>query len=50
MSPWSDKSVRLKAPGPTKVVLRSAKLTRGPYRVVIKVQGQSFTKRGTLAG
>jgi IPT/TIG domain len=42
------RSLRLRASGPTKVVLRPAKLTRGAFRVTITVQGRTFTKRGTL--
>ena len=47
--PKIRKSLRLRAPGPTKVVLKSAKLIGGAYRVAITVQGRSFNKRGTLA-
>ena len=46
--PKVRRSLRLKATGPTKVVLKSAKLTRGTYRVVVTVQGRIFSKRGTL--
>jgi hypothetical protein len=46
--PKVRRSLRLKTTGPTKVVLKSAKLTRGTYRVVITVQGRIFSRRGTL--
>jgi hypothetical protein len=43
------KRVRLRVPGPRKVVLRSAKLVKGPYRVVIRADGRTFVRRATLA-
>ena len=46
--PKAVKRVRLKAPGPTKVVLRSALLKKGPYRVVIVADGRRFVRRGVL--
>lgn len=47
--PKASKRVRLRVPGPTKVVLRSAKLRRGPYRIVIRTDGRTFVRRGALA-
>ncbi len=47
--PKASKRVRLRAPGPTKVVLRSAKLVTGPYRIVITADGRRFVRRATLA-
>ena len=46
--PKASKGVRLKVPGPTRVVLKSAKLTKGAYRVVITAGGRTFVKRATL--
>jgi hypothetical protein len=43
------KRVRLKAPGPVKVTLRSRALVKGPYRVTITVAGKVVkTARGRL--
>jgi hypothetical protein len=46
--PKASKSVRLRVPGPTRVVLRSTKLKVGPYRVVIKADGRTFVRRAVL--
>jgi hypothetical protein len=47
--PKASKRARLKVPGPVKVVLRSAALRKGPYRVVIRADGRSFVRRAVLA-
>ena len=47
--PKASKRVRLKVPGPTRVVLRSAKLRKGAYRVVILSDGRNFVRRAVLA-
>lgn len=47
--PRAAKAVRLKAPGPVRVVLRSAALTRGRYRVVVRAEGRDFVARSALA-
>jgi hypothetical protein len=47
--PTAAKRVRLRAPGPIKVVLRSARLRKGPFRVVVVADGRRFMRRGTLA-
>ena len=46
--PKAAKRVRLKVPGPTRVVLRSRKLVKGPYRVVITADGRRFVRRAVL--
>jgi hypothetical protein len=46
--PKATKRVRLRAPGPVKVVLRSARLRKGRYRVVILADGRRFVRRGAL--
>jgi hypothetical protein len=46
--PKASKSVRLRVPGPTRVVLKSAKLKVGPYRVVITAGGRTFVRRAVL--
>ena len=43
------KRVRLRVPGPVKVVLRSGALRKGPYRVVIRADGRTFVRRAVLA-
>ena len=40
--------MRLKVPGPDRVVLKSAKLRKGPYRVVIRADGRTFVRRAAL--
>jgi hypothetical protein len=40
--------VRLRAPGPVTVTLRSARLVKGPYRIVVTADGQRFVRRATL--
>ena len=40
--------MRLKVPGPTRVVLRSTRLTKGAYRVVITAGGRTFVRRAAL--
>jgi hypothetical protein len=47
--PKASKRVLLRVPGPTKVVLRSARLRKGPYRVVIRADGRTFVRRAVLA-
>ena len=46
--PKASKRVRLKVPGPTRVVLRSARLRNGVYRIVITADGRSFVRRALL--
>jgi hypothetical protein len=46
--PKAGKSVRLKVPGPTRVVLKSARLRKGAYKVVIRAGGRTFVKRASL--
>lgn len=46
--PKASKGVRLRVPGPVRVVLRSQKLKKGPYRVVIRAGGRNFVRRATL--
>jgi hypothetical protein len=46
--PKATRRVRLRAPGPVKVVLRSARLTTGRYRVVVLADGRRFVRRGAL--
>lgn len=41
--------VRLNVPGPTKVVLTSARFTKGRFRIVVTGTGISFRAAGTLA-
>jgi hypothetical protein len=47
-TPKVSKRVRLRVPGPVKVVLKSAKLRKGPYGVVIRADRRSFVRRGLL--
>jgi hypothetical protein len=47
--PKAAKRVSLRAPGPTRVVLRSRRLVKGPYRVVIAADGRRFVRRAVLA-
>ncbi len=47
--PKAVKRVRLRAPGPVKVVLKSKRLKRGRYRIVIRADGRRFTRRGALS-
>ncbi len=47
--PKAAKRVRLKVPGPTRVVLKSAKLRKGPYRIVIRADARTFVRRAVLA-
>jgi hypothetical protein len=46
--PKAGKGVRLRVPGPTRVVLKSAKLTKGAYKVVITSGGRTFVRRAAL--
>jgi hemin uptake protein HemP len=46
--PKAAKRVRLKVPGPIRVVLRSRKLVKGPYRIVIGADGRRFVRRAVL--
>jgi hypothetical protein len=46
--PKATKRVRLRVPGPVRVVLRSSKLRKGPYRIVIRADGRTFVRRGRL--
>jgi hypothetical protein len=46
--PKASRRVRLRVPGPVRVVLKSAKLKKGPYRIVIRADGRNFVKRATL--
>ena len=46
--PKASRGVRLKVPGPTRVVLKSAKLQKGAYRVVITAGGRTFVRRAAL--
>ena len=48
-APKASKRVRLRVPGPTRVVLKSAKLRKGPYRIVIRADERTFVRRGALA-
>ena len=47
--PKASARVRLKVPGPTRVVLKSAALRKGRYRVVVAAGGRAFTARARLA-
>jgi hypothetical protein len=47
-APKASKLVRLRVPGPVRVVLRSAKLRKGRYRVVIRADGRNFVRRAAL--
>jgi hypothetical protein len=47
-TPKASKRVRLKVPGPVKVVLRSAAFRTGRYRVVVLADGRRFVRRGAL--
>ena len=44
----ATKRVRLRVPGPIKVVLKSGALAKGPYRVVIRADGRTFVRRAAL--
>jgi hypothetical protein len=44
----ATKRVLLKSPGPTKVTLKSRKLKKGGYRIVITIAGRATVKRGSL--
>ncbi len=46
--PKASKTVRLRVPGPVRVVLRSSKLKVGPYRIVIRSDGRNFVRRAVL--
>ena len=46
--PKASKGVHLKVPGPTQVILRSQRLHKGSYRVVIRAGGRNFVKSGNL--
>jgi hypothetical protein len=46
--PKATKNVRLRVPGPTRVVLKGAKLKTGAYRVVITAGGRTFVRRAAL--
>ena len=46
--PKASKVVRLKVPGPTRVVLKSKKLKKGAFRIVIRAGGRTFVKRASL--
>ena len=46
--PKASKRVRLRVPGPVRVVLRSKKLKVGPYRIVIRADGRNFVRRAVL--
>ena len=46
--PKASKGVRLRVPGPTRVVLKSKKLVRGSYRIAIRADGRTFVRRATL--
>jgi hypothetical protein len=46
--PKATKSVRLRVPGPTRVLLRSKKLKVGPYRIVIRAGGRNFVRTASL--
>ena len=47
--PKAAKGVRLRVPGPTRVLLKSRKLVKGSYRIVIRADGRTFVRRATLA-
>ncbi len=47
--PKASKGVRLRVPGPVRVVLKSPNLKAGPYRIVIAADGRRFVRRATLA-
>jgi hypothetical protein len=47
-APVASARVRLRVPGPTRVVLRSARLRRGAYRVVITAEGRRLVRRAVL--
>ncbi len=46
--PLASARVRLRVPGPTRVVLRSARLRRGAYRVVVAAEGRRLVRRALL--
>ena len=46
--PRASLRVRVKVPGPTRVVLRSAVAVPGPYRVRITIRAKKFVRRGIL--
>ncbi len=47
--PKVSKDVRLRVPGPVRVILKSAQLKAGAYRIVIAADGRRFVRRATLA-
>jgi hypothetical protein len=47
--PKASKRVRLRLPGPVRVLLKSARLRKGPYRIVIRADGRTFVRRAALA-
>ena len=46
--PKATRGVRLRVPGPARVVLKSRKLVKGPYRIVITADGRNFVRRAAL--
>ncbi len=46
--PKATRGVRLRVPGPARVVLKSRKLVKGPYRIVITADGRNFVRRAVL--
>jgi hypothetical protein len=46
--PKATRGVRLRAPGPVRVVLKSRSLVKGPYRIVVAVGGRTFVRRAAL--
>ena len=46
----AGKRVRLRAPGPTRVVLRSSRLRMGAYRIVVTAESRRFVRRAILTG
>ncbi len=44
----ASKRVRLRVPGPVRVVLKSARLRKGRYRIVILADGRTFVRRAAL--
>ncbi len=46
--PKATRGVRLRVPGPARVVLKSRKLVKGPYRIVIRADGRNFVRRAVL--
>jgi hypothetical protein len=47
-APKATKRVRPRVPGPIRVVLRSAKLRKGPYGIVIRADNRTFVRRAVL--